>query len=69
VVNFAPPTALSARKNRVASITGGRVGVLEKRLFFFAVIGTPDCSASSLVSIKTTLPHNVIIIRPIAEHC
>jgi len=44
------------------------VGVLERRLFFFAVIGTPDCPATSLVSIKTTLPHN-IIVRPIAEHC
>jgi len=39
-----------------------------KRLFFFAVIETPDCPANILVSIKTTLPHN-ITIRPIAEHC
>ena len=37
------------------------MGVLEKRLFFFVVIGTPDCPATSLVSIKTTLPHNIII--------
>jgi hypothetical protein len=46
------------------------VGVLEERLFFFAVTGTPDCPATSIVSIKTTLPHNVIIIiRSLAEHC
>jgi hypothetical protein len=44
------------------------VGVLEKRLFFFAVIGTPDSPATSLVSIKTTLPHNVLI-RSITEDC
>jgi hypothetical protein len=44
------------------------VGVLEKRLFFFAVIGTPDFPATSIVSIKTKLPYN-IMIRPIAEDC
>ena len=39
-------------------------GHFGEKTFLFAVIRTPDCPATSLVSIKTTLPHNKSSARP-----